>query len=153
MKGILQSWNILSKKKIDVVFSKGDFVSVTVVIAARLKRVPTVIDESDLTAGLANKIASIFDKKIVTTFQETVNYLPDQNTEHAGAVIRQELYEGDAERGHTLLNGNTGKPVLLIMGGSIGSQNINETIRKNITNLLENYQIVHICGKNNIDDS
>ncbi|HLR53895.1 MAG TPA: undecaprenyldiphospho-muramoylpentapeptide beta-N-acetylglucosaminyltransferase [Pseudogracilibacillus sp.] len=153
MKGILQSWNILRKKKIDVVFSKGGFVSVPVVIAARLKRVPTIIHESDLTPGLANKIASKFAKKIVTTFPETVNYLPNQKTEHAGAVIRQELYEGDPERGHTLLNGNTGKPVLLIMGGSIGSQNINETIRKNITNLLENYQIVHICGKNNIDDS
>src|SRR5699024_179283 len=134
---ILQFWNILRKKKIDVVFSKGGFVSVRVVIAARLKRVPTIIRETDLTDGLANKIASKFAKKIVTTFQETVNYLHNQKTEHAGAVIRQELYEGDPERGHTLLNGNTGKPVLLIMGGSIGSQNINETIRKNITNLLE----------------
>lgn len=151
VKGIFQAFNIIRKKKISVVFSKGGFVSVPVVIAARFKRVPTIIHESDLTPGLANKIASKFAKKIVTTFPETVNYLPSQKTEHVGAVIRQELYEGNTERGWNLLNGNTGKPVLLIMGGSIGSKKINETIREHIKQLLEQYQIVHICGKNNVD--
>lgn len=153
MKGIFQAWNIIRKKKINIVFSKGGFVSVPVVIAARLRRVPTIIHESDLTPGLANKIAGKFAKKIVTTFPETMKYLPETKTEHAGAIIRQELYEGDAKRGWSLLNGNSNKPVLLIMGGSIGSQKINQIIRDNLQTLLEKYQIVHICGKNNLDTS
>lgn len=153
MKGIFQAWNIIRKKKVNIVFSKGGFVSVPVVIAARLRRVPTIIHESDLTPGLANKIASKFAKKIVTTFPETTKYLPEAKTEHAGAIIRQELYEGNPERGWFMLNGSSNKPVLLIMGGSIGSQKMNQIIRDHIHTLLEDYQIVHICGKNNVDTS
>src|SRR5699024_11130098 len=124
--GTLQAWNIIRKVKPNVIFSKGGFVSVPVVVAARLRNVPTIIHESDYTPGLANKLAVKFAKKVLTTFPETVNYLPQNKTEHIGAVIREELFEGDVKEGLALTELTPIKPVLLIMGGSAGSQKINE---------------------------
>src|SRR5690625_4872434 len=153
IKGTFQAWNIIRKQKPNVVFSKGGFVSVPVVIAAKLRRVPTIIHESDLTPGLANKIASPFAKKILTTFPETVDILANNKATYVGAVIREELYEGDKTRGYNLTGLNTSKPIVLIMGGSSGSQNINQAIRKNLPSLLKRYQIIHICGSNNVDEA
>ena len=153
IKGTFQAWNIIRKRKPNVVFSKGGFVSVPVVIAAKLRRVPTIIHESDLTPGLANKIASPFAKKILTTFPETVDILANNKATYVGAVIREELYEGDKTRGYNLTGLNTSKPIVLIMGGSSGSQNINQAIRKNLPSLLKRYQIIHICGSNNVDEA
>lgn len=153
IKGTLQAWNIIRKRKPAVVFSKGGFVSVPVVIAARLRRVPTIIHESDLTPGLANKIASPFAKEILTTFPETVDKLANKKATYVGAVIREELYEGDKNRGYKLTGLDGSKPILLIMGGSSGSQKINQVIRDNLQTLLKKYQIIHICGSNNVDDA
>jgi len=118
VKGTLQAWNIIRKRKPDVIFSKGGFVSVPVVVAAKLRRVPTIIHESDLTPGLANKIASPFAKKILTTFPETVDILANNKATYVGAVIREELYEGDKVRGYNLTELDGSKPILLIMGSS-----------------------------------
>ncbi len=95
LKGTLESWRILGKRKPSVVFSKGGFVSVPVIVAAKLRGVPAVIHESDFTPGLANKLAIPFAKRVLATFPETMDYLPQKKAEYVGAVIREELFEGD----------------------------------------------------------
>src|SRR5699024_752889 len=72
LKGTMDAWNIIRKTRPNIIFSKGGFVSVPVVVAARMCRVPTIIHESDLTPGLANKLATRFAKKVLTTFPETI---------------------------------------------------------------------------------
>ncbi|MEI3607127.1 undecaprenyldiphospho-muramoylpentapeptide beta-N-acetylglucosaminyltransferase [Pseudogracilibacillus sp. SE30717A] len=151
LKGTLDAWNIIRKTKPNIIFSKGGFVSVPVVVAARLRRVPTIIHESDITPGLANKLATPFAKKVLTTFKETAKYLPDKKAEHVGAVVREELFQGNKTRGYEVTNLTPGKPIILIMGGSIGSKKINEAIRSNLDSLLKRYQFIHICGRGNVD--
>lgn len=152
LKGVLQAWRIMGKRKPSVVFSKGGFVSVPVVLAAKLRNVPTVIHESDFTPGLANKIAIPFSKHVLATFPETMNYLPKDKAKYVGAVIREELFEGDPNRGFQMTAFNKEKPVLLIMGGSAGSKKINEMVRASLDTLLKDFQIIHICGSGNKDD-
>src|SRR5690625_1040388 len=153
IKGTFQAWNIIRKQKPSIVFSKGGYVSVPVVMAAKLRKVPTIIHESDLTPGLANKIASPFAKKILTTFPETVDILKKNKVTYVGAVIREELFQGDATRGLKFTKLDKSKPIILMMGGSIGSQKLNSVIRENLHQLLKQYHIIHICGKGNIDES
>ncbi len=153
VKGTLQAWNIIRKCKPTIVFSKGGFVSVPVVIAAKFRKVPTIIHESDLTPGLANKIATPFAKKILTTFPETIDILKKDKVTYVGAVIREELFQGEATKGLKFTKLDRMKPIILIMGGSIGSQKLNQVIRENLQQLLKQYHIIHICGKGNIDES
>jgi len=153
LKGTMQAWNIMRKRKPQIVFSKGGFVSVPVVIAAKMRRIPTIIHESDLTPGLANKIAMPFAKKILTTFPETSRYVKEAKTVHIGAVIREELFTGDPKVGYYKAGLHDEKPVILIMGGSIGSRNINEAVRSHLDELLASYQLIHICGEGNVDES
>lgn len=153
MKGVFQAWKIIGSCKPAVVFSKGGFVSVPVVLAAKLRRVPTLIHESDYTPGLANKIAIPFANKVLATFPETLSFLPKKKSEYVGPVIRDHLLSGDQERGYKLTQLTTEKPILLIMGGSAGSQKINATIRSCLTELLTYFQVIHICGQGNIDQS
>src|SRR5699024_4451315 len=129
LKGTMQAWRIIGKRKPAIIISQGGFVSVPVVLAAKLRGVSAVIHESDYTRGLANKLATPFAKKILATFPETMNYLPEKKAEHVGAVIRDELFQGDKETGLKLCGFTKEKPVLLIMGGSGGSQKINDTVR------------------------
>lgn len=152
LKGTFDAWRIIGKEKPQIIFSKGGFVSVPVVVAARMRRVPTIIHESDITPGLANKLAAKFTKKIITTFPETLKLLPEKKGVHVGAVIREELFTGNQERALSLTGFTLKKPVILIMGGSSGSQNINQMIRENLDTLLEEYQIIHICGTGNVDE-
>ncbi|MFC4024575.1 undecaprenyldiphospho-muramoylpentapeptide beta-N-acetylglucosaminyltransferase [Oceanobacillus longus] len=153
MKGTMQAYRIIGKRKPTVIFSKGGFVSVPVVAAAKLRGVPSVIHESDYTPGLANKLSIPFTKKVLATFPETMEYLPEKKAEYVGAVIREELFRGSKQDGLSFA-GLTGKlPVLLIMGGSGGSQKINETIRGSLPELLSSFQIIHICGQDKIDQS
>jgi UDP-N-acetylglucosamine--N-acetylmuramyl-(pentapeptide) pyrophosphoryl-undecaprenol N-acetylglucosamine transferase len=153
VKGTLQAWKIIGKRKPAVVFSKGGFVSVPVVLASKLRGVSAVIHESDFTPGLANKLAIPFAKKILATFPETVKYLPEEKAEYVGAVVREELFLGDKNKGLALCGFNREKPVLLIMGGSGGAHKINETVRGSLTTLLDKFQIVHICGIGKVDES
>lgn len=153
LKGIGEAWNIIRKTKPHVVFSKGGFVSVPVVIAARLRRVPTIIHESDLSPGLANKIAVPFARKVLTTFPETVQYINKKKALHIGPIIRAELFEGDKETGYALTKMTNKKKTLLVMGGSSGSEKINAALRKVLPQLLEKLQVIHICGKGNIDET
>lgn len=151
LKGIAEAWQIIRQTKPNIVFSKGGFVSVPVVIAAKLNRVPTILHESDLTPGLANKISTPFAQHIVTTFPETISFLPAKKATYIGAVVREELFTGEREIGWKLTQLTPGKPVILLMGGSIGSQRLNQMLRNNLDVLLAKYQFIHICGPNNVD--
>ncbi|MDN3956958.1 undecaprenyldiphospho-muramoylpentapeptide beta-N-acetylglucosaminyltransferase [Sporolactobacillus laevolacticus] len=149
--GVMQAYLILKKIKPDVIFSKGGFVSVPVVIGGWLNRIPVYIHESDITPGLANRIAIKFATKLFVTFEEAAAHLPKDKVEYTGAPIRDVLLKGDRNKGLQFLGFHSDKPVLLIMGGSLGAKKINEVVRESLPELLKKYQIVHLCGKGNID--
>src|SRR5699024_9573076 len=150
---MMQAWKIIGKRKPRIIFSKGGFVSVPVVMAAKLRRVPAIIHESDYTPGLANKLSVPFAQKVLATFPETMDHLPAKKRAYVGAVIRQELFEGDREAGWRKCGFTGENPVLLVMGGSAGSQKMNAVIRESLPELLQRFQIVHICGEGNTDPS
>lgn len=151
--GLFQALATLRKLKPELVFSKGGFVSVPVVMAAKILGIPVVSHESDVTPGLANKISLPFASHIFTIFKETINYLPSYKASCTGSIIRSELFEGDRNRGLELCGFSNGKPTILIMGGSLGSKFINDAVRQNLTELLVEYNIIHLCGKGNLDDA
>ncbi|GED66497.1 UDP-N-acetylglucosamine--N-acetylmuramyl-(pentapeptide) pyrophosphoryl-undecaprenol N-acetylglucosamine transferase 2 [Brevibacillus reuszeri] len=151
-KGVWQAYRFLRKWKPQVIFSKGGFVSVPVVLGGWLNRQPVVIHESDLTPGLANRLATPFASKICVTFPETIAHLPEEKGVHVGAVVREDLKQGNRDQGFTFCGFTKKKPVLLVMGGSLGARRINEAVRSNLPKLLETYQIVHICGKGQVDE-
>lgn len=151
--GIGQALAVIRKVKPTVIFSKGGFVSVPVVIAAKLASVPVVVHESDVTPGLANKLALPFASHIFTVFKETVKHLPSDKATCTGSIIRQQLLEGDRVKGLALCGFTSYKPVLLVMGGSLGSVVLNDALRSNLPQLLKTYQIIHLCGKGNLDES
>ncbi|WP_128893970.1 undecaprenyldiphospho-muramoylpentapeptide beta-N-acetylglucosaminyltransferase [Longirhabdus pacifica] len=151
IKGIFQANRIMKKMKPDVIFSKGGFVSVPVVIAGRKQKLPVIIHESDLTPGLANKISIPFASKVCVTFAETKQSIPSQKLGAVGAVVRDELFAGDKNKGLSLCSFTKQKPVLLVMGGSLGARKINEVLRDHLDEWMQHFQIVHLCGKGNID--
>lgn len=153
IKGTLQARKILKKLKPTVIFSKGGFVSVPVVMAAKMRRIPAIIHESDYTPGLANKLSFPFAKTVLATFPETMKYLPEKKAKWVGAIIREELFQGKKETGFALCDFSTEKPVIMVMGGSSGSKKLNEIIRNSLDVLLKDFQIIHICGKGNKDES
>lgn len=151
LKGCIQARRILKKLKPDLVFSKGGFVSVPVIIAAKSLKIPIFIHESDMTPGLANKISQRFATKIFTSFAETKKYFPENKTMVIGSPIRKEILNGSWEKGRAFLNFSTNRPILTIMGGSLGAKKINEMVRASLKELTSKYQIVHLCGKGNVD--
>jgi len=151
IKGIAQATKILSKEKPDVIFSKGGFVAVPVVIAASMKKIPVVAHESDMTPGLANKLSAPFCNKLCVTFRESLNFINGDKGVLTGSPIREEIFHGDKTKGRKICGFTDDKEVLFIMGGSLGSRIINEEIRKNLEKLLKSFNIIHICGKGNID--
>ena len=154
IKGYGQAISLMRKIKPDVVFSKGGFVSVPVVLAAKFCHVPAVIHESDITPGLANKIAIKGAKKVCCNFPETLKYLPSEKAVLTGSPIRKELFNGNPQNALKLCNfPNHDKPVLLIIGGSLGSKIVNEAVRKILPELLDNFYVIHLCGKGNLDNS
>ncbi len=150
--GFSQARTVLRKIDPDIVFSKGGFVSVPVVLAAKKLKIPVIIHESDITPGLANKIAMRSASKICCNFPETLSYLPKEKAVLTGSPIRQELFLGNKENGLNLCSFHTDKPVLMIIGGSIGSVFINNSIRQILPELTKDFQIIHICGKGNVSE-
>ena len=153
IKGIFDARRILKRTKPDFIFSKGGFVSVPVVLAGRMLKIPIVIHESDYTPGLANKIAMPFASKIFTTFEETNALLPKEKAMYIGAVLREGIFTGNSAKGKAFCGFDHSKPVLLVMGGSLGAVRINRLITEHLKELLASYQIIHICGKGNVDES
>jgi UDP-N-acetylglucosamine--N-acetylmuramyl-(pentapeptide) pyrophosphoryl-undecaprenol N-acetylglucosamine transferase len=151
MKGVADAYRIIRKLKPNAVFSKGGFVSVPVVLAGWMNRVPVLIHESDMTPGLANKLSIPFASKVCVTFPETVRQLSGGKAELTGLPIRDEMLRGSASKGISMCDFHKQKPVLFVMGGSLGSRVINEAVRSGLERLLERFQIVHLCGKGNVD--
>ena len=152
VKGFFEALALIKKLKPDVVFSKGGFVTVPVVLAAKRRGVPAVIHESDMTPGLANKISIPSAKKVCANFPETVKYLPEGKAVLTGTPIRQELFSGNKLQGLDFCGFTRKKPVLLVVGGSTGSVVVNEAVRSVLPALLEKYQVVHLCGKVKLDE-
>lgn len=153
IKGIFEASSILKKEKPDIVFSKGGFVSIPVILGASRRRIPVVSHESDITPGLANKISMPFIKKICITFPETKAHIGEQKAELTGTPIRKELFLGSEIKGKNICKfEESNKPVILIMGGSQGSAFINNIIRSNLSELLKKFNVVHICGKGHLDN-
>ncbi len=153
IKGYQEASSLLKKLKPDLIFSKGGFVTVPVVLAAKRRKIPAIIHESDLTPGLANKICIPAASKVCANFPETINYLPEGKAILTGTPIRQELFSGNKLRGLDFCGFTTNKPVLFVVGGSTGSMVVNEAIRTLLPTLLPKYQIIHLCGKNKLDPS
>lgn len=153
LKGYGEAKKIMKKYKPDVVFSKGGFVAVPVVLAAKHYKIPTIIHESDMTPGLANKICIPSAAKVCCNFPETLTYLPEDKAVLTGSPIREELLKGDRLSGLQYTNLSSSLPIILVIGGSLGSVIVNQTIRRILPRLLNSFQIIHICGKGNLDDS
>lgn len=152
-KGYFQARGLMKKLKPDIVFSKGGFVAVPVVLSAKSKHIPVIIHESDMTPGLANKLSLPSAACVCCNFPETLNYIPDGKAVLTGSPIRQELLKGDKERGRAFCHFNTEKPVIMVIGGSQGSVAVNNAIRGILPELLKKYQVIHLCGKGKIDSS
>lgn len=153
LKGFGEAKKLLKQLKPDVVFSKGGFVTVPVVIAAGQRKIPTIIHESDMTPGLANKICIPSATKVCCNFPETLEHLPKDKAVLTGSPIRQELLSGNRIAAMDLCHFSADKPVILVIGGSLGSVAVNNAVRLALPELLEHFQIVHLCGKGKVDDS
>ena len=153
MQGYQQAKKILKEIQPDIVFSKGGFVTVPVVAAAKKLGIPVIIHESDSTPGLANRISGRYADRFCTTFPETVEMLNSQKAICTGPPLRKELFEGSRTLGLRLCGFDEQKPVVIVMGGSSGAQAINELVRKSLEELLKSFQVIHICGKDGMDAS
>lgn len=153
LKGYGQAKKLMKALKPDVVFSKGGFVSVPVVLAAKHRHIPVIIHESDMTPGLANKLALPSATKVCCNFPETISHLPEGKAVLTGSPIRQELLCGSKEAALKFCGFTPDKPVLLIIGGSLGSVAVNNAVRGILPDLLKTFQIIHLCGKGKIDTS
>ena len=153
LKGFGEAKKLLKQLKPDVVFSKGGFVTVPVVIAAGRRKIPTIIHESDMTPGLANKICIPSATKVCCNFPETVNNLPADKAVLTGTPIRQELLSGNADAGRKFCGFTADKPVIMVIGGSLGAASVNDNVRKILPELLKDFQVVHLCGKGKTDES
>lgn len=152
LKGYVEAKKTLKTLKPDIVFSKGGFVSVPVVRAAASLKIPCIIHESDMTPGLANNLCIPVATKVCCNFPETLQNLPAEKAILTGSPIREELLHGSKEKGLEMCKFNTGKPVIMVIGGSLGAAGVNKLVREALPQLLEDFQIVHICGKEKIDN-
>lgn len=151
IKGYGEASRLMKSLKPDVVFSKGGFVSVPVVMAAKNHRIPAIIHESDMTPGLANKLCIPSATKICCNFPEAMEHLPKGKAVLTGTPIRQELFNGNPLDAIQFTGLQANKPTILVIGGSTGSVKVNEAVRECLDELLKTYQVIHLCGKGKLD--
>ncbi|MDH4128555.1 MAG: undecaprenyldiphospho-muramoylpentapeptide beta-N-acetylglucosaminyltransferase [Spirochaetota bacterium] len=147
LKGIFSSKKILKQFKPQIVFSTGGFVSVPVVIASRMLKIPIVIHEQTVSVGLANKISSKFAQVIAISFLSSQKYFPQSKTIHTGQPIRKELFYGSKENCYKKFNLSKNLPIIYVTGGSQGSHKINQLFKELIPDLIHKANIIHQCGK------
>lgn len=152
VKGFAEARKYLKELAPDVVFSKGGFVSVPVVRAAASLGIPCIIHESDMTPGLANKLCFPVASRVCCNFPETLQMLPEGKGVLTGSPIRSELKEGNKLAGLEMCGFTTQKPVIMVIGGSLGAAAVNKAVRDALPRLLEDFQVVHLCGKDKIDN-
>lgn len=152
--GIAQSYLLLRKIRPDVVFSKGGFVALPVVVGAFLNRIPVIAHESDMTPGLANRLSFPFVSKICVTFEAAKKHFKQpEKVIVTGTPIRKQLFEGDKQRGLQLAGLNSDKPCVLVVGGSQGSTVLNAAVRNGLSELTAHFHVIHLCGKGKLDES
>lgn len=152
IKGFGESRTYLKELQPDVVFSKGGFVSVPVVRAAASLKIPCIIHESDMTPGLANRLCIPVAGKICCNFPETMQKMPEGKAVLTGSPVRSELTQGNKLAGLDMCGFTANKPVIMVIGGSLGAANVNKAVRDALPRLLEDFQVVHLCGKGKIDN-
>ena len=153
LKGFREAHKLIRQLKPDVIFSKGGFVSVPVVLAGKRCKVPVIIHESDMTPGLANKIAIPSAAKVCCNFPETLKSLPEGKAVLTGSPIRHELLSGNKIAAMDMCHFTSDKPVILVIGGSLGAVAVNNAVREALPELLKDFQIIHLCGKGKMDES
>lgn len=153
LKGFNEANHLIKTLKPDVIFSKGGFVSVPVVIAGKRNHIPVIIHESDMTPGLANRISIPSAYKVCCNFPETLKALPEDKAVLTGSPIRQELLTGDPEKARAFCGFTDNKPVILVIGGSLGATAVNQAVRAILPELLKEFQVIHLCGKGKLDTS
>lgn len=153
IKGFGEAKTLLKHLKPDIVFSKGGFVTVPVVIAAKQCKIPVILHESDMTPGLANRLCLSSATKICCNFPETKDNLPAEKAVITGTPIRQELLTGSREKALAFTGLSGKKPVISIMGGSLGSVVVNDAVRSILPDLLSDFDVIHLCGKGKKDES
>lgn len=151
--GYFQARKLMKDLKPDVVFSKGGFVSVPVVKAAAAKNIPAIIHESDMTPGLANRLCIGQAAYVCCNFPETRSHIPDGKAVVTGTPIREELLSGNREAGLAFTGFTADKPVLMVIGGSLGSVAVNDAVRHILPALTRRFQVIHLCGKGKRDAS
>ncbi len=148
---ILQVFGILGRIEPDVVFSKGGFVAFPVVAAAWLRRIPVVAHESDLSPGLANRLTLPFIASLCVNFDATrVNA---RRVIHTGTPVRESLVRGDRERGLTATGFSGERPILAVVGGSLGAERLNLIVREALSALTQAFDVLHVCGAGKVDPS
>ena len=152
IKGFTEARKILKEIQPDIVFSKGGYVSVPVVRAAASLKIPCIIHESDMTPGLANKLCIPVAEKVCCNFPETMQYIPEDKAILTGSPIREELSKGNKIAALDLCGFDANTPVIMVIGGSLGAANVNKAVRDALPELLKDFQVVHICGKDKIDN-
>jgi UDP-N-acetylglucosamine--N-acetylmuramyl-(pentapeptide) pyrophosphoryl-undecaprenol N-acetylglucosamine transferase len=133
----------------DVVFSKGAYASFPVLVAARFLRIPVIIHESDSFPGKTNAWAGKFAKKIAVSYPEAAKYFNEAKVAFTGNPLRKAVLNVNKNGAHEYLNLEKNIPTVLVLGGSLGAQLINERILNALPNLVDKYQIVHQTGKLN----
>ena len=149
--GSVKAAGLIGRLKPDVVFSKGGFVSVPVVYGAWLHRVPVIVHESDMTPGLANRLSTPLCRAVCTTFPEAAASAGAKGV-CTGTPLRRELFAGQRGKGLQLCGFTGEKSVLMITGGSSGAQAINEALRAALPRLTPVFDVVHLCGRGNLDE-
>ena len=153
IKGVSEAKQLLKQLQPSIVFSRGGFVSVPVVRAASLLGIPVIIHESDMTPGLANKLSIPSASAVCCNFPETEQYLPKDKAVVTGTPIRKELLCGNPEIARKFCGFTDDKPVIMVIGGSLGSVVLNDAVRGSISELLKKFNIIHLCGKGKIDET
>jgi UDP-N-acetylglucosamine--N-acetylmuramyl-(pentapeptide) pyrophosphoryl-undecaprenol N-acetylglucosamine transferase len=150
--GIIQAFWIILRLKPELVFSKGGFVALPVVIGAWLNRIPVIAHESDLTPGLANRLSFPFVNMICVTFDAGKAYFKTSDKVRVtGTPIRLELLQGSRDAGLESCGFDANKPCLLVMGGSQGSNILNACVREQLDALCAQFQVIHLCGRGKLD--
>ncbi len=153
IKGYFESKRLLKELHPDVVFSKGGYVSVPVVKAAKKLKIPVAIHESDITPGLANRLSFSSAEKVCCSFKSTMELLPEKKAEFTGTPIRKALLSGNRDKALCFTGMESGKPFLMVIGGSLGAQSVNEAVRSALPELLKRYNVIHLCGRGKTDPS
>lgn len=151
--GVVKAFWIVYREFPDVVFGKGGYASFPALLAARILRIPVMIHESDAVPGRVNLWAGKFAKRIAISFPESAKYFPADKTALTGNPVRKDIFGSTPEEAREIFQLENNTPTILILGGSQGSKNINDNVLDIAADLVQFSQIIHQCGKNNLDET